>query len=1755
MLFQSLSTISSYPNERLLISYNSVNPPLFNSRIGIRFRYFYYGDDEKLNLTNSEYPTASAFIPLNAQSRNYVLSSYTVAGVLLSAKTPTEFLTVNDFTPFRWTVNNRNEFLQYTVRGGLSSITIFPSHPFPIITKISNNVINVSCGLVAASGFNGNVSSYQFKNYVKNNNFRSLSSYTVLSPTANSHRIKTSNSIKNNVVGNNINDLTYFYIPYLASNIYDNSFRIDVPVVTSTKPSDPVYYLSFVSSDFSNKNNDVVTNGYLTLSCLRSEALENAGIQFPYTYDFPYNGFHPVLGVVFVYFRQLLVKKGQNITATFKTSASFVSPSVVSCSNLATNYVQISCNENSSSIFMQDYTLYGADAKDALTISFEPSSRMVQLASSAFRVDTVMTDNYYQNIYQADNNTTLLKRFVETVGDGGLLSKDDNNLWRTSNQWMPFSSTMIMFNANNKANKYQFRIEVGNDNKILRNDSLNSFELLLNKEKAVLSTILTESGSNSATVYVVSLPYSTNTFPSKWDIYPPENVIITTLNDAVVSANEFYPDLFNVKLYNLGVDKTKITFYSSEFETSASTYWFPPSSVSQECTLELKGDVYDNNEQGSITLSALWNRNGLSYRVPYDANVIWSETVNDPRGQLTLKTSSNPSITLLENSVYAGNYDYSILNCSVSTQKVNTNPRNIVFDVNCNVFNSNYNFETNNTFLYRQYPSTDFLSILAATAVNTKPFDSNQTTHVVLKNTATINLSANVPYLIVENSNIFWKITKSDGSPALNYSGATASFSFDSLSARIDITALSAKPFSGSFGYYTFTDYMVFFNLSSINALDYVAFPENKYNPTVKIADAVQNYGVCGKDWNSIAFNQYTQSDGMSSYKPCHTEVFYFSANNGFDKYVWKIGDKLVQTNNNKTTIPLSYSDVSANNTVYLSAYNSVFLEDDPITIYNSASSNNSSTYRQNVNFYDYPNASATIFLDNNVCNSSKYGELPTVTCELNTQKINLAGYTFDVILSSSDFIQKTQYSGQEKTFSKILKIGLVDTDYIISKNSFNNTKVYLSGNVSVVIDGFDFCPEMQEVITNTVDLSVYNGPNLELYTETNYASTGQAITFINSSNKNFFTNPEIKYTRFIFDDGDGNITTTTSSSISAKYITQGAKSPSLTGILSNSAVNIEQWQNFVFIKNDKEVYDQTITRDFDEVVSLPYSLQECKIKANDWQFSSNINSCFEKIKTNLDFLSSCCYINNLNFPKVFAGFLGTKYGNFKWHTNEEEKYIQDDVFYNLKCGQIVDDKLLVINDRNIELYNISQNPIRLYSINRIGDGEILENPVKCRYVNNRLYILDADKKLMLICSFDINDSSSIKLTHYWGGVGAREDKTKLNLPVDFCLDSQNNLFILDKDSYIIKVYNNNLNWIRNIQLSNFSENNKPVNIDCDGENISVLTEDGECSIMDSFGKVTNSLLLKNCTKAFLNHNNYGIIYSCVDNVIKKLTLNTTFVNDQEFSNTIRDIFYDENNSYVLMQNHIYRLVDFIEIDSILLENESLSGFSWDSIYIHENEFVTDYIYNDSFKKMRDNINLLNKRINKKLIIEYNDGKTVSNQYTSSYTPSAISLKNISIGTNEPVLYDTINRSIESLYDNLLELKGNISVGLDYPNINNNIKWIWKYHYIDVLQKPSVFKNAITWSEMNSQQISYNTMLSSASSWCSVRYNLGNNNHSDVCFNFSQTRKGSYIPFTWSDMESSAMKCNFIAPYTWRDFESNCCIKPDFVFEDCKIIC
>lgn len=1742
MILNSASSDLNFPSEKIDITINTVDTVEDNARVGVRFRHFYYNTlDSKLNFS--------------------VASSYGLVSddgsESLSAFQPLNFLSPSDFNPYRWNVGNYNEYLYVSYNGGLSGVTVWPTHPYPRIIKTNNNTLSVETFLALASAFDGEVKTPQYREIVRDSNYFQLSSSPAFLTTSTTGYVYASRGVKGYEIGFNRNFLRTFSRKSLSRNLIDNSIQIEVPVVTSKVVLDDtenqIFRLQFFDDNASSKRtSNGVKSVSTSLRTLTNTVLEDLGITYPYANSASYNNATGALSITFK--APLFINKFDYITACYETSTT-----VPTLYNSKIRIVPTTTNNftitSEIPVYFWNYRFRAASPAsvvntDAYTINFQSSSFTISDNYSSVDVRSVMVDNYYQNqfsIVSSEVSGLLAQRFVEENNEQSLsaLLVGNGGIYKT-NQWMPAGYDMRFFNSG-LGDRYGVKIQLSSFTGAIYQQQ-ESIDLLLNKKNIIFNLNLQESGETSAHCVATIFPSpAENGYGYKWAAIPPENVVFRNLDGDELSQDVLYENEFEAQVFNLGVDKTEIVLYSQEYDTSASTFWFPPSTVVNNMYLELKGEVQDFNQNSSGTVSAFCNRGGFSYRVPVDATIIWNEAGNDSRANLDFYTKSN--LLIDKGTAYASSNDYSLVDVSISSIPVEQYPHNILFDVNCNLFRNDFSMNASKLFFIREYPSKDYININATSASNTQIISSSAFKNKILTSPATLSLTADYPNLITDSSMIFWNITNSNGVNIVS-SGDFATFSLSTISACVTVSAISATPFEGNFKAYNFVDSICFYVLSATPEFNYIAFPENQYSPIQTAASITNNY-QCGLA--DEIFNIYNNTNGMTAYKSCHTENFYFSATPGFDLYVWNVGDIVKESTSNKVVIPVTYQNVSATGNVSVTAYNSIFIKEDSATVFNSASSDGGNLFKQPIVFYDFPTPSLSISMDNDYYNIDKYSETPEITYEFDSGYQDIQGYTLNLVLSSSNFFQTKVISDKKSIANTLLKIGLENSDFIINENSLNFCNVYLSGNVVVNMNGFDFCAETKPVSSNIIPLTAYNGPNLELYCLKNVVSSGEVVWFYNGSNANFASGNSSQFVSFIFDNGDGTLQTTTSAYITASYISQGVKSPSMTGVTFAGQQFEQVWDRMVYVKNSFDSYDSSISRGFSQDITLPYSLRDVLVKPNDWQYASVINSSFEKLKTNLDYLSSSCSTNNITFPKAYGGFLGSKYGNFKWNTKYSATGLGNSHFKELKCVQYVNDKILVLNGTNIEVYTFDEKPELLYSFNRIGDGETLENPTKLYYssTSNRLYILDSGKLIMFVCEFDIDSPSQIKLTHYWGGTGDINAGTKLNDPVDFCLDSSQNLYILDGDSLMIKVYNANLNWTKNINLTTIVDS-KPSSIDCDGSNTFIITSISGITAVTDLNTVQAYIQVNNSKKSFFNQLHSGILYVISGDRLLKYMKNGTFVSEKVMSFDISYLTCDSNHLLVVGDKCISKNVDFVEIDKIINNLESLSGFSWNSIYVSENELVSDYVYNDSFKKIFDNIKLLNSRIESQLILNYDEfGSTIS-QYTTGATLSSLATPEIFIATNEPVLYDTINRSITLLYNSLETVKENIMFNSITPNNNNNLQWIWKYHYIDRIQKPTLNKNPVTWRELRSDKIIGNTQLSGTSAWYVIRDGNVGGNHSEICWNYQFIQGNSYFPLQWRSTENNSISGH---TFTWNDLEKNCCVTPDYIFTDCVSSC
>lgn len=1690
MLLDSINVIKPYPTEEIEISFNEVLPLITLARLGVRYKYFYFDTfDNKFNFR---------------QTPAYALGGGIVDNVrTVSATFPSNYVNPSEFSPLIWDVASDREYLCMDLRGGASAVTIWPSHPYPKITKNSNTSINIDIGIIAAAGFDGKVTTPEFRKKVTAANLDTVNFDDSLVTTSN-RTAYISKSRKNISIGGSTTISRTLDHASKLDNMFPNSLQVDIPVIL-TPTLDPtqggvVHILSFFNDTSTNNNFNGIVTSLTNLRCLSSETLQLAGINEPYT---SIARMYEHTGHISVVFNdQLWIKPYGDVKMSWETFNPLAAGGVTFTPTADPNNCTVSVNNAvypGYPIYLFNYR-FQSTARDLLTVSFLPSSFVMEEALTYADVKTVMVDNYYQTSYEMpESNTLLLKRFIETVGDNTLSCFDPTYplVVYKNEQWFPANRKMRFIN-NGQGNRHFVRIQLQSILGAVY-ESRDETNFLLNKDKILFNISLKNVTDSSATTDVTIFPTPDDKFKIRWSANPPNNVVFKDIFGNVIVPDTLVPAQFYATVHNLGVDKTEISLYSEEFDLTASTFWFPSSSVFEDVTLQLRGSVGDKSPLNVGTISATCIRNGLSYPPPRNASLIWNETANDPNGTLVIYNKDYTGI-IRESTIYGSSVNNTIIHPIFGTIPVETNPRRVSFDLSCNLFRPDFSLNSSRSFTLRQYPSIPYLSI-DATTTGGIVYNSNINTHVILTTPQTISLAALYPDLQVGDlTKLKWAANKYNPSNPVGTStegtGSSFSLNFDTVSACVTLSALDGIPSGGSFGEYNFSSKICFYKLGSVQPFWYKAFPSFRYDATPL----------------PLTYANHTESKGLSSFRSCHTEFVQMSAKGGFDEYVWKIGTATAKTKSNTTVLPVTFANVSATSAVSVSAFNHIFRSDDPGTIYNTAVSDNSTVFRQHMRFVPFPKPVINISLNRFVFNTDKHSEMPSLSCVINSGNTSLRNYDLSMVLSGAEGVQFVPISDYRKSFQRMVNVGIENTDFIIRENSYNNMVIFLSGTAGITIENMDFCVEQQAVSSNMVYLSAYNGPQVEIYAPKNIGVVGENIVFENKSILTFGNSASTVFSSFSFNSGEpgsGDIHPVNTNNIIVQYTTEGSKTPSLTGHIIGGSSQIRSWPDMISIKNIYEVYDPAISREFHKPVEMPHPLEDILVKPNEWQYASTINHSIESLHTNLGYLSAMCSIHNINFPKAYGGFLGTRYGNFKWHTYHTTDNLQTDIFSTLKSAQIIGNKMLTINNNRIEIFNISSTPIRENAITRIGNGEHLQQPIKLHYDEGkkRLYILENARQLMFVCTFDIDAPEDIDLTHYWGGFGARTDRTKLNDPTDFCLDTARNLFIVDRDAGLIKVYNKNLNWIRNIDLAG----EKAVTIRSDGATLIVTTVSSKALVMDMFGNVRTLISHDGITSAIPSAIHKGILYIAAGNTLSKYTIDGSLIATRTFRTRVEDVIFDQVHCYVVFGTHLWRFVDFIEVDRIINNNEALSGFSWDAIRVHEEEFVTDYVFNDSLKKIHDNISLLNSRLDSKLNVDLNAYDQIIKQYTAAYTPPAISANLVYIAANEPVLYETINRGLIFLQGNLLQLQAHIDVAFNHPVDATNIQWTWRYHYVDHIQRPSIDRNPLTWFELQSRIIPGNPALSAVTSWATIR-TASDYDPCGICWDESIDRACCQIP-------------------------------------------
>ena len=1197
----------------------------------------------------------------------------------------------------------------------------------------------------------------------------------------------------------------------------------------------------------------------------------------------------------------------------------------------------------------------------------------------------------------------------------------------------------------------------------------------------------------------------------------------------------------NVYVDRLGVDRTTLTLYSQEYDVSGAVTWYPPltgiwQNVGLTLTTDirtLQGNVYDMNYINHVPISAWCVYNQLNYRVPLDAHISWKETLHNPKGIFHLQDWNRVNLT--ENVIHPAAYQNSHIVPTFSTIKSHNDPNLIPFNVDCNISQKYYNMTTDKLFNFRQFPDCNFSIILSAdngVYINSKNF-----VNTVFPATADIVLIADIAALNWQitslgstdisavssiPSNILWTINN------VNYSGLSVAMPLVS-SICASVTAFGATPIFGNFKAYNFEEDMCVFLLTGIQPFDYISFPQYAYDPQIELN--VNNYSV--------------SSSGLTSYNvPCYTNSIVFSAAPGFDQYVFEVTNGPSLTSDSSLfyyPIDNNALSVLSASPINIKAFNQYFGPEDYLTIYNVASADDSSIYKQLLRFEDLPPFNATLS-----ANADRFfinRTLDYVDFEIEHNPFEIVSIDYDLMVNDG---------------SRTYPVHLNDKSYItrftsdptrvlsIKENTDTSFTFWASGTVLKKLANSTMCPIAENFLTNSINISAFDYPSLDIYVNKNLLSSGELVHITTNFPQSRY------YYAYRLDDGLGNLYSfTNNTTITARYLSAGTYSPSVTSFNRLYAPSSKKYTDLLIVKDSFESYNPGLFREIPDNITLPFN--DIAINADDWQFASTFNNQVNKVFADFNTLNNNHTIVNPTFPKYNVSWYGERRGIIKWRfdTSYQTEY-QNYTLKNIKDLAFFGDNYVLLADNKVTFQNDDIHLSEIFEVDRIPNAELFTNPTRMIVKDNRLFLLDNTLKQVFVFTID-SSNSTVVFTHYWGGVGKRDSRTRLNNPTDFKMDSTGNLYVVDKDSGNIKIYNKYLNWTSSITLSDYAISSLPVAIDFFQDKIYILTDNQTIIILDNNHNLLNILTNIQGTGFIIPDNNSYKIITFDGNTLYFYYLNGTYLGNQSLTNvtTINSIKVKNQELYIVCDGIIIKAIDYLTTSSVLTPNYTLSSWNVSACQIVADEMISDVTFNNSFQKIYNNICNFKNDINYKFV--YNTdalGNFISQDILPINTNEVPTLTSLQLlGVNEVVNWETINRNFGIIEDNIKALRGMLDVRFVCVTASNII-WTWDYHRISGPQFTSKYKNPYTWKELTNAHSVINPDVSGIT-WGNISFvQPGIDNQFPICWVWEQMCCQCIHPVTWDDTLPGTRFTK-----SWSDLENNCCQQPYQLFDNCIDVC
>ena len=364
-----------------------------------------------------------------------------------------------------------------------------------------------------------------------------------------------------------------------------------------------------------------------------------------------------------------------------------------------------------------------------------------------------------------------------------------------------------------------------------------------------------------------------------------------------------------------------------------------------------------------------------------------------------------------------------------------------------------------------------------------------------------------------------------------------------------------------------------------------------------------------------------------------------------------------------------------------------------------------------------------------------------------------------------------------------------------------------------------------------------------------------------------------------------------------------------------------------------------------------------------------------------------------------------------------------DDGFINCSytCVAVKDDLIFVGLNSQIKVLSSQYDP-EFFAGKRTIDDYFTFQGIRSIGLDSlgKLYVLDAVLNKIASYYFDPNSATAWEPFISWGGFGTTSSNSKFNQPNDMHVDQFNNIWVADTGNKCIKHFTNSGTWIQTIVDNDFEtyiplsvvvDSNSYVHILLVGK-IKVYTYKGEFLYEYPIDSIHDTSFI---FKLNINYNR-EIIYTISNTQVGKYFRNGAFagfvVDNKKCFDLITGCCQDSHRNVLITSGE--KIGKFIDPMRLRTLKGPLPKEYWslNDLLIHKEEYVQDWVYNKTFQRLWDNIEI------------FRHSLAFGTDTCNNYVPFVHDKNKIIIGQNEIVTSTVINRVISYLWDNFITLIG-----------------------------------------------------------------------------------------------------------------------------------